>query len=327
MPPDIHIPIYYPRGRSDLSGNLLSSTVLQNVAAAKTENHMLHTETTDGIAWSLLVSKNNKYRIFDSPELYSQQPSSHQSTIPIVICAIVTSQEAYIDEWVDYHLALGISLQLIDSSDAFWMRQWSDERQMNSLAEVVHFPGNASSPEFIAKAYARCMEDNVKMHKKVLLMEVNDFLMPDRSLERELHTNNQTHDHQNCVANITKIKRVLFGNGKQVVYDPLPVTKRFQHRVRIRKNSTMTKPILFTSSVMTEHDILKYITTGDLESDQCAVGSNDLVAYHYTRSHKECKQQRGDVDLCKLTGDIEDTSGWGQVQKVLPIYSEYNGFI
>jgi hypothetical protein len=89
----------------------------------------------------------------------------------------------------------------------------------------------------------------------------------------------------------------------------------------------MTKPILFTSSVMTEHDILKYITTGVLESDRCDVDSNDFVAYHYTRSHKECKQQRGNDRLCKLTGDIEDTSGWGQVQKVLPIYSEYNGFI
>lgn len=200
------------------------------------------------------------------------------------------------------------------------MRQWSDERQTKSLTKVVHFPGNASSPEFVAKAYARCLEDNVKLHKKVVLMEVNDFLMPARSLDQGFHTNN-------CVANITTIARVLFGNDKQVVYDPLPVTKRFQRRVRMRKNSTMTKPILFTSSDMTEHDILEYITTGDLGSDHCGVDSNDFVAYHYTRSHKECKQQRGDVDLCQLTGDIKDTSGWDQVQQVLPIYSEYNDFI
>jgi outer membrane cobalamin receptor len=78
---------------------------------------------------------------------------------------------------------------------------------------------------------------------------------------------------------------------------------------------------------VTEHDILKYITTGDLGSDQCVAESAELVAYHYTRSQKECKQQRGDDRVCSLTGDIMDTSGWDSVQKVLPDYYGYNDFI
>jgi hypothetical protein len=313
-----------------MSGKLLASSTLQNVAAAEKGEDLFDPDRTDGIAWNLLLSYDNKYKIFDSPGFHSQTPSSHEEhATHLVICTIITSQEAYVDEWVDYHLALGISVYLIDSSDAFWMRQWSDDRQLNSTAKVVHFPGNVSNPEFIAKAHASCLEYNIQKQKKVLLMEVNDFLMPAHPLEQDFFKKNLRHDHKDCTLNITKIRRVLFGNANQKVYDPLPVTMRFQQRVRITRNdiNNSLKPILFTSSLVTEHDILKYITTGDLGSDQCVAESAELVAYHYTRSQKECKQQRGDDRVCSHTGDIMDTSGWESVQKVLPVYSGYNGFI
>jgi hypothetical protein len=158
-----------------LSGKLLASSTLQHVAAAEKGEDLFDTDRTDGIAWNLLLSYDNKYKIFDLPEFHSQTPSSHdESTTHLVICAIITSQEAYVDEWVDYHLALGISVYLIDSSDAFWMRQWNDNRQFNSTAKVVHFPGNASNPEFVAKAHASCLEYNIQKQKKVLVMEVNE---------------------------------------------------------------------------------------------------------------------------------------------------------
>ena len=306
------------RGRSDLSGGGLSYAVSKNLVAAKRGENLLNTYTFDSSAWDNLVSSNSKYKIFDSKPLHSKQTSAPSSSL--VTCAIVTSQEAYVDEWVDYHLALGVSrMYLFDTSVDFWMRQWGEESNKLAHVNVIHFPGDSYDLAFVAKTYAKCLSTYMMPNESFALVEVNDFLVP-------LHHDNLSpfrggvRYSNNCA---TKIRRVIFGNDDKFVYDPLPVTKRFQRRVDDHEVPSL-HPILMFTTVVLETDILDYLVSGN---KNCSGESTEWVSYHYIRSRKECKRQRGDIDLCYRPGNVRDTSGWNQMQELIPWYSAYNGFL
>ena len=58
-----------------------------------------------------------------------------------VVCTIQTKEEAYIDEWVDYHLAIGFKMIYIyDNSDNYDLRSWGNQRFLDNI-RVKHFPG------------------------------------------------------------------------------------------------------------------------------------------------------------------------------------------
>ena len=304
-----------------MSGDELLSTVAKNIAAAKRGDGLLASDYYNSSAWTSLQSYNDKYKIFGSLFRHDVENVSalETATSPIAICGIVTSQEAYIDEWVNFHVALGISsIFLFDSSQEFWMQEWSEERFMTSPVEVIHLPGNASDPFFVASTYFACLQNQQHQDKIFALMGTNDFLMSSPVLRAK-----QRNVGPNC---IPKVRHLLFGNAGQYVYDPLPVTKRFQLRVKDDVQTNSIPPVLLVSSDVTERHLLESLKPGS-SSEHCEFESTDLTAYHYIRSRKECRQQRGDVELCNLTGDVMDTSGWDQMLKLVPGYSGYNDFL
>eukprot|EP00956_Cyclotella_meneghiniana_P036798 scaffold130636_cov51-Cyclotella_meneghiniana.AAC.5 len=255
------------RGRSDISGGKLHSTVARNLEAAKRGDYLL--------------------------------PTDH---------------EIYIDEWIDYHLALSVSrMYLFDSSEEFWMCQWAEER---SNVEMTHVPGNSSDPEFTAKIYSKCLDTFMMPNKRFVLMSTNDFLMPLQSIGKNLRGNG-------CAA--AKVERVVFGNAKQLIYDPLPVTKRFQFRVGDEVGLSLL-PVLLLTSPVSEKVLLEYLISEYWETKYCAIESTELTAYYYTRSLKECRLQAGNKEICSLTGDVWDTSGWDKLQDLVK-YNSYRNFI
>eukprot|EP00956_Cyclotella_meneghiniana_P036051 scaffold120703_cov42-Cyclotella_meneghiniana.AAC.3 len=302
------------RGRSDMSGGKLDYTVTRNLEAAKRGDYLLPTDHVDSSAWETLRLKN-RYTIFDSLDIARQNLSSKQDSSSVFICALASSQESsYIDEWVDYHLALGVSrMYLFDSSKEFWMRQWAEER---SNVEMTHVPGNSSDPEFTAKIYSKCLDTFMMPNERFVLMSINDFLMPLQSIGQNLRGGT------GCAAR--KVNRVVFGNANQLIYDPLPVTKRFQFRVG---KEIALPPVLLLTSPVPEKVILEYLTSEYWVTKYCEIESTKLTSYYYTRSVKECRLQASNNEICSLTGDVWDTSGWDKVQDLLPEYSGYNDFL
>eukprot|EP00956_Cyclotella_meneghiniana_P000675 scaffold713_cov68-Cyclotella_meneghiniana.AAC.2 len=227
------------RGRSDISGGKLHSTVARNLEAAKRGDYLLPTDYVDSSAWETL-RLNNRYTIFDSLDIARQNLSHKQDNSSVSICALVSSQEIYINEWIDYHLALSVSrMYLFDSSN---------------------LRGGTG-----------------------------------------------------CAATATKVERVVFGNAKQLIYDPLPVTKRFQFRVGNEVGLSLL-PVLLLTSPVPEKVLLKYLISEYWETKYCAIESTEPTDYYYTRSLKECRLQAGNKEICSLTGDVRDTSGWDKLQ-------------
>ena len=58
-----------------------------------------------------------------------------------VLCSIQAKEDAYIDEWVDYHLGIGFEMIYIyDNSDDYDLRNWGNLRFLDNV-RVKHFPG------------------------------------------------------------------------------------------------------------------------------------------------------------------------------------------
>jgi len=193
------------------------------------------------------------------------------------------------------------------------MRQWAEER---SNVEMTHVPGNSSDPEFTAKIYSKCLDTFMMPNERFVLMSINDFLMPLQSIGQNLRGGT------GCAAR--KVNRVVFGNANQLIYDPLPVTKRFQFRVG---KEIALPPVLLLTSPVPEKVILEYLTSEYWVTKYCEIESTKLTSYYYTRSVKECRLQASNNEICSLTGDVWDTSGWDKVQDLLPEYSGYNDFL
>jgi hypothetical protein len=338
------------RGRADMEGPGLAETVKLLISNAHAGKGLDNTTEVDVSAWEMLKSRNPKYKFFDAKDTSNviknqkQTEGDNARAQSIGICCYAKDQEAYIDEWMDYHLALGFDkLYIYDGSEKYWMEQWGEARNDTRLS-LVHFPPplndeNAGNSTMVlndkkARAYADCVGRHGKEHSGLVLVDVNDFfVIPDHSSIEPLV---QLLDSSACAH---QFERVLFGHGDQYLYDPLPVTKRFVLRVNDKTPGFASSSLLLQTKSNTmaaetlqtlEKDLVKYLNSGEFASDICNGGSETLEGisvYHYLRSVKECNKERGDPAMCNLKGIVEDRSAWKQMQSLVPWYANFNGMI
>ena len=289
----------------------------------------------DPLAWNALKSMHAKYSTFDSPNLHIKQSTKKPNDqTSHAICTVVFDDEAYIDEWVDYHLALGFSeIYMFDSTEEHWFQQWGDERSQLAPVKVIHFPGNKTDPSFIADAFLKCIEMHQMEHNSMAFLDVNDFII----IKESDGLKSFDHSLQSSANCAYPIRRTIFGNQGQAVYDPLPVTMRFVHQVEndipsqsvlVVKTQTDSDPIISRDSL--QMDMSNFFASFQWKSTVCP-GSPDqppnTFVHHYLRSTKECIRQRGNATLCYLEGTVEDQSAWKLLQNLLPEYSNFNGFL
>jgi hypothetical protein len=285
------------------------------------------------LAWSTLKSINTKYSLYDSPDLHFNQNIHGVHNAPSnAICTIISDDEAYIDEFVDYHAAVGFDIYLFDSTEEHWFKQWGDERSHSAPVKVIHFPGNKTDPSFQAAVFTKCLRVYQMKHDAMVFLEVNDFLIMPETGKLSLF-NNEVQPASDCAI---PIERVLFGNAGQIVYDPLPVTKRFT--LQVENNFLPPQSVLVTkrrdasraTDSKLERDLEKYFSTQQWESIECTDSlstATNIVVHHYLRSAKECKKERGNTDLCSLKGTVENQRAWDKLQQLLPGYSQFNDFL
>ena len=89
------------------------------------------------------------------------------------ICAIQKGAKRYLDEWTDYHLALGFDrIYLYDNSDDFELKEWA---QNKDSIHVKHYPG--LQKQMIA--YTECGQwiQYHKMHSWIAFMDTDEFVV------------------------------------------------------------------------------------------------------------------------------------------------------
>jgi len=142
------------------------------------------------------------------------------SEIKAVICSIQFKEEAYIDEWVDYHLAIGFTkIYIYDNSENFDLKKWGNQRFRDNV-RVKHFPGEIKQ----IPAYMDC----AKLVKKngetwAAFFDLDEFLL----LKKHANINDFLIEYGPSKGALG-INWVMVGTSNATKYEPKPVTLRFQ---------------------------------------------------------------------------------------------------
>jgi hypothetical protein len=266
------------------------------------------------------------------------------SKVPITIfCThLQPNDEFYLDEWVDYHIALGVThVFLFNSAENEWIKQWRDEKRIQIRDRISILPFNAS-------ATTRTIFQDCSQHMLEYSPEAAQINMVPLNVHEFLVLNGR-----GTLADLLKQPLTSFFNGPtcalvlpiwpfgtsgEVLYDPLPVTKRFMHLIDGRKPSF--KPIIMTSPILlvnlTNNPFFSVVPTDKWSSSlvlpDCPsrqITAERAAIYQYHRSIKECRMSHLTEDVlvnssCSEPGTIYHDFAWMQLKQYLPRYSGYD---
>lgn len=248
----------------------------------------------------------------------------------IALCAVAKDEGAYVDEWADYHLALGFAaIHVHDNTDGFELGPWGRGRAARGEWIVVrHHPGAAQQTRAYEDCARRCIAEG---HAWAFFADVDEFLMLKR------HDNVVDFASEYVSRGHLGINWRLFGTSGRRKYEPAPVTKRFQYRVEDEyPKNTYIKSIVRLQDL----DLIKPVfdphffhrkpsswfefifdrrgsqlkdTDGNVFNASLHIGPTNVAAiYHYYFKSPEeyvWKQSRGDVfygDIPSLVQDAID---------------------
>jgi len=145
------------------------------------------------------------------------------------ICCIFKDNEAYIDEWIDYHhyVAGFDAFYIYDNSDEFDLEQWARKREEKGgpAVAVKHFPGKGKQ----TSAYPDCAREFAVNNTWVAFFDADEFLVFRGDFEGS-HVLDFLHENFDDDVGQVGFNWYLFGTSGQQVYEPKPVLKRFQFR-------------------------------------------------------------------------------------------------
>jgi hypothetical protein len=266
------------------------------------------------------------------------------------ICTIAVDEEAYIDEWVDYHYALGFTaFYIYDNSPANELRQWATHKGPHVV--LKHFPEKAAQLKHLTECGNTYGVAN--NHTWLAYYDIDEFLV----LRKHRHVVDFLHEYAKEGA--LAINWLLFFNSGRVHYEPLPVTKRFFYREAMANNYTklivrlddLNVEIQFHSPhiVPLKEGKLTIDTNGHVNKIHLNYnGPTDIASLHHyhTKSRKEFirKKMRGDVyhegremnrthaealaDEFLLASDLNttifDDSAWQLMKEIAPKYRVFD---
>jgi hypothetical protein len=139
------------------------------------------------------------------------------------ICAIVTDEEMYIDEWLDFHLSIGFHhIFLYDNSDESDLGHgWLSRRpRLANKVTIHHFPGEGMQ----IVAYQHCLTNFMrpKGYGWVAYLDVDEFLVLKK------HTNVIDFLLEHATQGSLSLNWEMYGWDGRLQFSPEPVTKRFQ---------------------------------------------------------------------------------------------------
>ena len=212
------------------------------------------------------------------------------------ICAIVKDSEAYLTEWLDYHLeAMKIdAIYVYDNSPDFDLQSWYANTRSHPVykrVEIRHLMDNTNKRQ--RRAYTDCVNRYGKNISKfassvskkegyevtdrelnpsegmdyLAMIDVDEFLVP-KGKYTSVHGVIKDYLEPYVGGSMT-VNWVLFGSSNKTIYTPIPVTKRFQHRDE------------------ETHEVVKSIVkSSDFTSMKTPHSINTLYGYTRTTSYK-----------------------------------------
>jgi hypothetical protein len=211
-----------------------------------------------------------------------------------VICAIALNEEPYLDEWIQYHLALGFShIYLYDNSDNNCLKH----KNSNTIT-IIHFPGKTKQLE----AYKLFISQYKTKHQWAAVIDCDEFIV----LKKHSNIRSFLNEYHQCHA--IGLNWLMFGTSREKTYVNQPVTKRFRYcSNHINRHIKCIVQLIYVDNwpdphhpILTKghiYDTNHNIINGPFNPrGNCAVA---CIHHYYTKSEQEFREkiERGRADI------------------------------
>mmetsp|Transcript_5569 Transcript_5569/g.12199 ORF Transcript_5569/g.12199 Transcript_5569/m.12199 type:complete len:396 (+) Transcript_5569:200-1387(+) len=147
-------------------------------------------------------------------------------TATAAICAIQKWGLRYIDEWVDYHLALGFqTIFIYDNSEDFELQGWYSKKfeKGTGRVKITHFPGDIRQ----FAAFTKCMEgiQERQTHSWIAFIDIDEFFVIKDTKKFPLITDVLKSISQD--AGGLAVNWQVFDWNNQTAYEAKPLSLRF----------------------------------------------------------------------------------------------------
>ena len=160
------------------------------------------------------------------------------------ICSITKDAEAYLTEWIDYHLlAVGFDrIHIIDNSPAFDLEKWHQNTRKHPIYKRVTVEHDGTPPysatgknnNVQSKAISKCVRkySKGKMDKNIVfaLFDTDEFLVFPSPTSPYQDVHELMRDYLLPYGGALSLNSRFFGTSNKTIYSPQPVLKRFQYR-------------------------------------------------------------------------------------------------
>lgn len=293
-------------------------------------------------------NRNERNLLRDPVTVYS--PSKHNSTV--AVCLLLRNETLYIDEWMDFHNALGFAPIYIydntltpDIDLEFWYQRRGD---IQKYVKIIHFP---QAPAQIP-AYRQCIGHDAANDTFAALIDIDEFVvlkkhdnivdfMEDHCKETcgqiSLNWNMLSVSNETSYRPIPTLKRNFHTGGAwgtiKVIVRPDYVADNFDwgHSVSLKKGHWVDT----SGKVIQRPNNWRKQANGD--------GPTDVALLYHARFrspeefyYKNCirgdvLQPRGEVPKCTRQQAIQgmyggqlDTLAWEQLRKMVPKYGIFD---
>lgn len=278
-------------------------------------------------------------------------PPSREGTV--ALCAIVINEEAYLDEWIEYYAALGVStVYIYDNTELFELENWRPLATFGGpfSVKIFHQPdqGHRRQRAAYEKCGAQALRDN---HTWAGFVDVDEFLV----LKKHDNVVDFLADH--APRGQLGINWYWFPTSGETLYRPLPVTKRFQFRhrnVKLHVKSFVRLQDMDQSRVVgSAHFVPMKAGQNHIDTSGKVLDGNPgplnpggpvdvAVVHHYnSKSQKEfiAKRMRGNANANRtainatqileesnnlLVGNTFDDSAWKLLKRNIQRYNIYD---
>jgi hypothetical protein len=268
------------------------------------------------------------------------------------LCVTTKDRELYLDEWVDYNLAIGFhAIYVFDNSDNFELQDWGKARSSahnNSIITVIHNPEwrGKGLTRTQQKAYKNCAKWFGKQSPYLAFFDDDEFLV----LKKHETVGELVRDHLAEDGGSLSIHWRIFGASNHTIHSPLPVTKRFQRRGQTHHNiKSIVRSQDYGDAINAHAFILLHNTTqkdtsGGTEFSKSRASSSrkyDDVAVIHHYKYKSAKEYRFkncmrldrnssncDVPLAEFTdegtSELFDDAAWQILKSRVPKYAVFD---
>ncbi|KAL7530802.1 hypothetical protein ACHAXR_003681 [Thalassiosira sp. AJA248-18] len=279
------------------------------------------------------------------------------STSNVAVCLIIKNETLYLDEWLDYHIALGFSpIYIYDNSLNFELNTalfsgihtWYETREdIWDHIRLIEFPMLAVQ----IPAYYRCINEDAKHSTFAALIDTDEFLV----LKKHDNVVDFMDQHCNHECGELSINWEVMGTSNEKQYTPVPVTKRNVHtngmygtiKVIVRPSYVSKEPSgYWDHSVMLQKG--NWVDTNGKRHSYHRKSPNRrenydkpddvAVLYHYIFKsedefhYKKCVRGNslGSKSMCNyagyyklFNGTMFDNTTWKQLTRMVPKYKVY----